>query len=280
MRIRLNQGRKMLYSPGSLYSEIPRSDAPVWCVIDPSKSNLAGVIVTMSKQVLLEFELSGNDTDFYKTTMDTTDYCDEVSDFLREITSEVNCEKLFIEKHILSQGNNHYVSMTALTEIRARIVDLAREITGSKAIEINNMAWKGGVLPDGYRGHSEKGSHRFMSERNPKYRSYTDDMTDAYCIMEFAFKKYYSAQNIRCVESEVATYSYTIRIMDSAIVASQGYTTFGYNPEYTPEENAVYFLNRSSEPGICVFPESDIKSLYKYGESLYPNSEPVMLVYK
>lgn len=278
MRCRLNQGFKYRYQPGM---ETPlSSSSPVVVVIDPSKSNLAGLIVTHSNEPLLEFELSGNDKDILQETMDTTEYCEAVSMFIKEVTAAVEVTHVFIEQHILSKGNDYYNSMTVLTEIRTHLIILSTELTGRKAIEINNMKWKGAILPDGYRGHKEKGSHRFLSQIDARFRDYSDDMTDCYCIKEYAFRYILSTQEIKCVSSERADYAYTIKIVDRDDYDLSKGKWFAYNNAFSLEENAIYYLNRSSAPGVCELRNLSVEDIYKYAEELHTQSQPVLLVYK
>lgn len=263
-----------------------RTPSPCIMVIDPSKSNMAIIISEHSGRDIAQIELSGNDKDFFDKAMDTTDYCITFTKFLEDLTRLINITQVYVEQHIIKSYSNdgkpqsNFMSTTVLTEIRAHILKFALDISQKKAIEVNNKTWKGAILPDGYRGNNYKGSYKWLCELDPKYRNYTDDMTDAICLKAYVFKTYFSTQQIKCVSSERADYEFKATIIDRAQLTGEGYNWFAYNNNFSIEENAIYYLNRTKVPGVCELRNPSIPDLYKYGGELFPDSLPVLLVHR
>lgn len=283
MRVKINNGHSWFWTHGQDVPELNVS-TDVMVAIDPSKSNMAIIVGTLAGQELALLELSGNDSSFYDKAMDTTDFTLEVCDFLRQYLKNATVDIIGIEQHILKKGVQYYNSMTVLTEIRAALINLALDLTKKRAWEINNSAWKGAILPDGYRGHGYKGSLRYLREKDPfKYDDYSDDATDVTCIFMYMVKEY-SKKNggrIKCLGSEKPVGNLSIAIM-SGFHVPQGAPEFEYNPQFSIKENAIYFANRSQQSGVSYIPLHAIKveDVYTYGGVVLPGTSPVLFVLK
>lgn len=254
----------------------------VMVAIDPSKSNMAVIIGTLAGKELALIEFSGNDKQFYESAMDTTEYLNELCEYLRRFLSKSNVEVVGIEQHILKQGAQYYQSSTVLTELRAGLIQLSLELTRKKAWEINNSAWKGSILPDGYRGKSEKGSLRYLKGLDRvKYQDYNDDMTDVTCIYWYMVKHYYGTNNnsIKCSGVEKPERDVGLMIMSDFLIP-EGTKQFTYNPKFTLKDNAIYFANRTTESGFAQVPVDSLtlEDIYSYGGVTLPGSNPALYV--
>lgn len=233
-------------------------------VIDPGKTNMAVAISTPKKQVLKHFEFSGNNRG-RGPVMDTTLYCEEFRAFLKAYLGNANLFIVAIEEAVTyKKGNspyNYHQSNLCLTEIRSNVLNFFLEEFGIKVIEVNNWAWKSRVLPEGYRSQSEKGSKRMFEELLPElpYKDYfAADMTDVICILWFVCDTYCSGYVVYCNKRESGLGSYTYTFVPKDLPAYKALPEFGYNKNFTLEDNINYYTNRVFKPFSLVLEMSEI----------------------
>ena len=97
--------------------------------------------------------------------MDTTVYCEEVRQFLKQYLVNANIYFVGVEQAITKKGMEHHHSNMVLTEIRGNILNFFLDQYNVRVTEINNWSWKAGVLPKGYRGKFEKGSKKWFQDQ-------------------------------------------------------------------------------------------------------------------
>lgn len=207
---------------------------------DPGKTNMAVTIGTPDGTILtiLQFRAPGFENN-------NSDYCHDFKAFLTEYLKDCHVETLAIEAAISKQGMNFHRSSFVLTEIRANLIDLAYQLTGKKAYEINNWSWKYAILPDGMRGQHEKGSARFLPGLFDLYGN--ADVTDSVCIYKYAIQKignpYYL---ISPEEVEEPMHEYRTLLVPAGGGLTKNASKFLYNPKLTLKANLDYATNRTS----------------------------------
>ena len=252
MRVRIDNDKEFL-TDGTFGMNPLKSEVPVFVVTDPGKTNMAVIVGTVTGKILRLYEFSGKD-------MENAFYCAEFKRYLLAVLQDCAIEEFAQEQPILKMDNGkkdvkpefkQFHSQMVLTEIRSHLRDLAIQMTTKLPHEINNMAWKKAILPDGYRSQSEKGSHRYQSDINPMFADYTHDATDAICMYNYMVNKYLEAHKMSCIKSEEATNKYSCVIISEKQLPAN-YRKFEFNQNFSVEDNAVYIANRFT--GICISP--------------------------
>ena len=223
--------------------------------IDPSKTNMAVLIGSPFGEIYSILEFSGNNRRS-GPTMDTTEYCSEFSEFLRRYLANVRVLDCAVEKAITKKGMEHHLSNMVLTEIRGKILGLFSEEYGiaAKQAEINNYSWKHDILPDGYRGHGEKGSKRWMQDFHPESplcNYFEADATDVFCIYLYKIRRIKDRYVITCNKHEGALGKYSYGLYPNYMDQTPNTLKFDYNKHFTLEDNAVFYGNRSTKVGIA-----------------------------
>lgn len=236
--------------------------------IDPGKTNMALVVGTTFGVILciIQFRAPG-------TRYDTSDYCHDFKDFISRYFAGCKFKVFGIEQAISKRGMNHHHSSMVLTEIRANLIDLAFDLTGRKAVEINNWAWKYAVLPDGMRSQSEKGSTRFLSDIYDTYG--TSDVTDGVCMFRYLTQEHCSLTTTLfpdIVEKPLTGYS--VSIMPLGTGARARARKFNYEPQLSLHDNCAYFTNRTWEQGYALVRVKDLplEVIYAYAKGFMPGN--------
>ena len=213
--------------------------------IDPSKTNMGVVVGTDAGNKLAHIELSGKGCD-------TTDYCCDLKRFFGNYLSKAHIVLVGVEQTVQYKGYDYYRSQMVLTEIRATILALFRELFNIKVKEINNYAWKGAVLPDGYRGHKEKGSKRWLAEHG--VTGLSDDVTDAICIYLYLMSFVQEHETLECTQGEEPVNNYRLCIVPEDFELEGEYTTYKANPDVNIRGNLGYYTNHTMESYILITP--------------------------
>lgn len=285
MHYRIFNGPAKRYSAGMTPPSLNYT-GDIVVAIDPSKTNMAIVIGDPGGEVISIVEMSGNHWKTPKAAMDTTDFCIDARDFLKQYLSCANLYIAGIEKAITKKGMEHHHSNMVLTEVRSMLLNFFKLEYGlsDKEVEVNNWSWKRAILPDGYRSTYEKGSVRYFAEylNDTTYVNYfEDDVTDAMCIYLYLTRNTKNTYTIACNKEERSDKDINIQLMPShADMLSN--RKFTYNPTYSPAQNAYYFANRSTRAGIS---KVDIKALsiadiykYAYGFTSIPKDSARLVV--
>ena len=152
---------------------------------------------------------------------------------------------------------NWHRSSFVLTEIRANLIDLAYQLTGKKAYEVNNWSWKYAILPDGMRGQHEKGSARFLPDVYARFGN--ADVTDSICIYKYAIQKIGNPYYLISPDvAEPPMHSYRHLLVPAGRSLTKGATKFCYNPRLTLKENLDFATNRTNRN---VYAQVDLGSL-------------------
>lgn len=213
-------------------------------VFDPSKTNMACIVGTPTGKIIDTLEFSGNNRR-RGPVQDTTVYCEEVRAFLKEYLATAHVYMVAVEAAITKQGMNHHHSNMVLTEIRGNLLNFFQETYNVRPIEVNNWSWKAGVLPQGFRSQSEKGSKRYFQTYfpdNPLSHYFEADMTDCACIFMYVTQKFCSGYVLTCNIAEPCLYKYKYVIIpaNSELQVMEA----SFNPRYSLTENLNYFVNR------------------------------------
>jgi hypothetical protein len=239
-------------------------------VIDPSKTNMAVLIGNPFGEILSIVEFSGNNRR-QGPVMDNTVYCMEVKEYLTGYLQNVKVRYIGLEQAISKKGMMQHHSNMTLTEIRGVLLNLFLEEYGQQKddVEINNWSWKAGILPDGYRSQSEKGSKRFIRDKfpnSPLCNYFEADVTDVVCIYWYLLKIKVRDYTIVCSKEETSLNQSHIGIYPKFMDSAPDLRRFTYNNKFTLEQNAYYFSNRSKATGISSLSINDItiEDIYKY----------------
>ena len=215
-------------------------------VFDPSKTNMAMLVGTPDGDILNAIEFSGNNRG-RGPVMDTTKYCEEVRNFLSIYLSKVKLYLVAVEQAITKKGVTYHHSSMVLNEIRGILLNFFPEKFNIRVIEVNNWSWKFGVLPDGYRSQSEKGSKRWFLECMPEspYAGYfAADMTDCVCIYWYVVKNKCTNYSCYCNQYEECTSEYMNYYVPLESTTTDDMREVSYNPRFTVEENLAFYVNR------------------------------------
>lgn len=269
MLVQINNGPITYFSKGDYVQPLDVMGDVVLC-IDPSKTNMACLIGSPFGEVYSIVEFSGNNRR-KGPVMDTTDYCVDFVDFLRQYLKNVHVYDAGVEKAITKKGMEHHHSNMVLTEIRGKVLGFFAEEYGirNKDVEVNNYSWKSAILPQGYRGHGEKGSKRYICDMfpgNPFCYYFEADATDVLCIYWYKIKKYEHTYQIVCNRAEKSLNNHSVGIYPAYMDNAKGLRKFQYNHHFSLEENAIFYSNRSAVTGIAEVPIESLSldDIYKY----------------
>ena len=282
MKYRINAKKGDAYSYFTKGTRITplECNSPVIVVTDGSKTNSCVVVGTVSGRLLSYYELSGEG-------MDTTLFCEELEEFYYSLLKNVKVVKIGQEEIITKKTKNNvyvtqfHVANKVLTELRAHLITIARNLTGESPEEINNKRWKRRVLPDGYRSNSEKGSLRYLSSLDPMWVGVKDDVTDAMCMFLCMVTDYQNEHPIYCDCSEECTSTRDFSLTDFSFVDTNSSRKFTYNYNFSVEDNAKFFMNRAEEGGYSIIDINKIKyeDIFKHmGIMLTPESQLCLYV--
>lgn len=263
-----NNQEFLSYKLGTPVTPLKESDDVV-VVIDPGKTNMAVLFGSPFGEVFSILEFSGNNRG-NGPVEDTTLYCNEFYTYLDAYLGDRNVYVAGIEKAIMKKGMEQYNSQMVLTEIRARLLEFFNVKYGFSRydLEINNSAWKGAVLPDGYRGHNEKGSKRYFKDYfpdSPFNNYFRADVTDVICMYWYLIAMKCKDYKIVCKKREVPRYKCSVGLYPEHM-SLDGFTPFEYNKNFDVEANISYYINRSTHGGITTVPIDclNVADIYSY----------------
>ena len=236
---------------------------------DPSKSNMAMVVGTPDGDILTVLEFSGNNRK-RGPVMDTTVYCNEVRQFLREYLQYCNFYIVAVEQAITKHGTSYHHSNMVLTEIRSNILNFFLEEFGIRVLEINNWTWKSHVHPKGYRSQSEKGSKRYFRDMFPDspYCNYFEaDVTDCICIFTYVIESMCKGYNLYCTQVESCLREYSFGFVPISVTNFDDLRKVVYNPLFSLKDNLNFYVNRISTTFLMEVPMDVIEISDCYGHS-------------
>lgn len=267
MLVVINNQRQFNWTIGDSVEAL-ETELDVIVTFDPSKTNMAVFIGTPDKQGIAAIEFSGNNRK-RGPAMDTTQYCLEVRAYLKEYLKHVNLYMVAIEQAIQKKGIDYYKSNMVLTEIRGNLLNFFMEEYNIKVIEINNWAWKAGVLPEGFRSMYEKGSKKFFQTvmpDSPYTYFFEADMTDCICIYWYVCDTLVTGYQIFCNKRETCNYKYVYAYTAIDSDFAPNLRMVQYNPKFTITENMNYYANRYKDPFAIEVPMEHIpiNDVYKH----------------
>ena len=233
-------------------------------VFDPSKTNMAMLVGTPTGTILSIVEFSGNNRS-RGPVEDTTLYCQEFRHFIKEYLKNTHLYIAGTEQAITKKGMEHHHSNMVLTEVRSNILNYFLEVYNMKALEINNWSWKSHCLPQGYRGHSEKGSKRFFKDYypdSPYCNYYAADATDVICIYQYIIDMKCSGYKCICNRAEDALRTY--RKCYTSVNVNLNFPMVPYNPVFSIDDNLNFYVNRMLTSFYMDVPidKIDVKDVY------------------
>lgn len=250
---------------------------PIYVANDPSKTEGALLIGDEYGSILKIYTTSAVYEDGRE---DTTSYCEDLRAFHLQLLEGSNILVYSKEATIMKDGSKFYHSMKVLESISKTLQDVANQLTGRDAFEINNWTWKSSILPDGYRSRKEKGSLRWLSDLNFYNKALGDNITDVVC-MYLHLVKTLKKQAIVCNALELTSKKYSYYFMPKA-EKPDGAFQFVYNKRYPLINNISYYLNRRSGIGWCDIDVNDLlqKDLLGHCQNIYPDEPEVILLVK
>ena len=265
MRYRFNSQEWHDYSNMSRVPTLATTGSVI-VAVDPGKTNMAVVVGDTFGDILEWIELTGKDCN-------TTDYCQDVRQFLFKHLQAAHIKAAGIEQAVSYKGMEYYHSQMVLTEIRANLLSFFNDTYGFKPMEINNYSWKSAILPDGYRGTKEKGSKRFLAEKG--LIGVTHDVTDCICMYFYLHQRYPDHSELYCNKEEESIFEYDTSIFSPAIDMQQ-VTTFKFNSQYSLTSNIAFYINKTQCESFRLVVDID-KLSYKdiYGGSCFFNDTDI-----
>lgn len=255
MRYRIKSGPWIEYSAGNKVQPL-QYGGDVIVAIDPSKTNMAMAIGDPWGVVLSYVEMSGKGCD-------TTEYCTDFMEFITQFLSLTHPIVMGEEQAVSYKGMQYHVSQMVLTEIRANLLQMIKTRFSLTPIEINNWTWKHAILPEGYRGQKEKGSLRYLEKFG--FTGVTDDVTDAICMYLFLHRNQPKRAEPFCDRKEPCALPYQLYIYSNDIGVAKELWTHKYNPKFSLEDNANFYVNRTTGNGYLDVPASALTLDEIYG---------------
>lgn len=226
--------------------------------IDSSKSNTAMFVSTAKGRVLDDYEISGagEDTDVY-------DLCKYTRKQLKSLFYEADILFVGIEDIITKKetkdgkesygGVDIHTSRQKITAVFDNFMFLFEEYFNIRPTPINNWLWKSTILPNDYRTRNhKKGSKDWLKDLGSPYGLRKDDVTDAYCILQFIIKTYkFNVKEV--VETTCPTnkkYIYTIFPENVDLPGSKWYEIKNND---TLMHNITAVADRCSEDEVALF---------------------------
>ena len=159
--------------------------------IDPSKSNTAIAIGDSRYKVMhmVELDCSTAENELFNS-------CIDIRLAIRTLFKYTTIKAVGIEALVTTKDQSRLKVMDKhdvrikLTAIYSSIYLIMLEEFGIRPEEIGNWSWKYEVLPKHLRSADVyKGSQEFIAKELPKYARYSDDATDAICILMYMRRK-------------------------------------------------------------------------------------------
>ena len=167
--------------------------------IDSSKSNTGIAVAEIEDNVIKEVSVLEVNGEFDGTSEEQCFFlCTSIRKFLHNTFKNSFIRLVGIENVITKQfkdrfgkytgGMNQHMSRVKITSVFSEINTEFMESFQKVPMLINNQAWKSAILPAEFRtADNKKGSQLYMASLNPKYAGYSDDATDALCILMYIF---------------------------------------------------------------------------------------------
>jgi hypothetical protein len=284
MRVQINNNQPFWFEYGDQVKPLEEVEEPLVVGADPSKTNAAFVIGTLSGKIHMVIQMSGNDKNFYQRAEDTTHFCRKMVDYLT---------KLFVGSEIIGFGQEktitpemmkgrsktfNHVTNTVLNEVRSSLRKWSLDVTGKLSEEIPTSRWKSTVLPPAYYS-MKKGSFPYWCSVNPVWGNYNDDVTDALSIYYYMCSKLATKAICECTKVESPKYEYEVKIVDKSRVPDKSFK-IKLKGNLTIQEGIIFFINRYSSVGVLEVPLEDISlnMLWESSFELKPWSNPVIVV--
>lgn len=234
-----------------LLSDEPRyAGQEITIAIDSSKRN-TGICIGDAfcrERDILEFDGTRVGT----AETDTLVMCKEQRDFLRRFLHGAKVKHVGIEnivtvnKSTRAAGMSQHMSRFKITAVFMSFISFFQDEYNIIPMLINNQAWKAAVLPERFRAADmHKGSLEYFKSIQSKYGAYSDDATDAICILRY-MKKVLGLESLikittpEFLRGEAKTYitgkSMHPKLQDIS-------TAFSYNSALSLKENTSVMCN-------------------------------------
>lgn len=259
--------------------------------IDSSKRNTALAIGDGQCQVLDVIELNG--TGDGTSEADTLALCRKQRAFLERQLAGAKVKMVGIENIVTvdkpskERGMSQHMSRFKITAVFMSLIFFFQEQFGITPELINNQTWKSAVLPKEFTARSiGKGSLAYFKAAKSKYASYSDDATDAICILAY-MQKHHGLESVFVIDApEFANVKPVVQIISSgAAVQGEEAVRFKINSSLSLQENAEVMLNHLQDKkyGVAKAPISyfSVEEIFKYAAGRFQRkSEEVLLLVK
>lgn len=230
------------------YYEPSYSGMNVIVSIDSSKSNSAMFVASSNGVILDDYEISGagGDVDVYKLCWDTRK---QLANLFRGAKVQLVGIEDIITKKGKHTGLETHQSRAKITAVFNSFIAYFQDHHDIMPVLVNNQAWKSYVLPEEYRTRAhDKGSKDWLYDIGSVYGERTDDICDAYCILQF-LKGNYHISVIESVDNiDLRDVPYKFYVMPKLYGPEELMREFKYNPDFMLMDNIKTIANICS-PG-------------------------------
>ena len=266
MRLYINGALKMDIQSVEQYSGLTRRyyGMQLDVGIDQSKSHTAIVVQSVDDTVREYIEILGEGG-----ATDVFDVCAFTRRAINQIFEGAKFRAIGIEDPIEknvgfrdkngnfikgNQAMSTHENRIKLTAIFSNYMFLFYDLAGFHPTRVNNMDWKGTVLPAEYRTKQHtKGSLDWHRDNHTWLANTNDNVTDAECILQFVRRPYKDAKIFYEVQGkELPLYAYTYAIIDSVDPKQIQYKCYSYNSTYEFKDNLNFVANRLSQGSVAV----------------------------
>lgn len=256
------------YEAGTGLTNVLDYPGDIVLAIDPGKTNMSLIIGTPWQEVLAILEFSGNNRK-KGPTQDTTVYCNEFRDFMKQYIGKATIFRGGVEKAITKKGMEYHTSSMVLTEIRGNVLNVFWDHFNVKMMEVNNWSWKSHILPEGYRSQSIKGSKPYLTSLpggDIWNKFYECDVTDCMCIYLHITNEIKSHYHLACKSIEKPLHKMSYFLIPN--LGDKLALPFTYNYSFSMSDNAAYVTNRSSYKCVSRVRVKDLHLEDIYGHSI------------
>lgn len=218
--------------------------------VDSSKTNTAiAVHVNGEDRVYIELNGSADGTSEY----DTLALCKKERDVLKVLFKGARVRLVGIE-NIITVANSRkatgitvHTSRFKITAVFMSIISFFQDNFNITPRLVNNQSWKHEILPAEFcKREYEKGSLAYFRSIGSPLASYSDDVTDAHCILSYTMLNSDITWEIPITEKQHTAYKYRLLICSSKTNLKKS-TTYLYNNDFDFDGNVGFIVNRTKE---------------------------------
>ena len=206
--------------------------------IDSSKSNTAMFVASPEGHIYDDYEISGAGSD-----VDVYDLCWDTRRAFKTILKDAHVVQVGIEDIITKKQGDYgglklHESRAKITAVFNSFISFFQDNFNLMPMLINNNTWKSHVLPEEYRKRThDKGSKDWLADIGSFYGNRTDDICDAYCILQYMLQDH----KIRAAEYfdniYIGKIDYEVFLVSEICLPEDTVREFNYEPSWSLEDN-------------------------------------------